>query len=85
MKREAALSTERIYFVDENGKKLQPTAEAVNRGERPSRFKGILDRLPEPGHILRSPEGSFVVLKIEHELRISIKAPPKIFIVVTPK
>lgn len=77
-----AIQTERIYFVDENMHKLQPTAEGVHRGEKPVRFKGILKRLPYRGDILRSKDENFIVKRVEHELRLSIHATPKIYIVL---
>lgn len=84
MSHSAAINLNRIYFVDEDYKRLIVSAEEVRRGGEPTRFTGQLPFIPEQGDVLSNSDFSerFEVVRRHIVPNLSLNLPPKIYIVL---
>jgi len=83
-KSEAAMNVDRIYFVNEKYEKLLVTGSNVSEGGEPTRYQGILGRIPETGEYVTTEDHKtrFIVLRVENILNNSKNVPPKKFIIL---
>lgn len=83
-KSKAAINVDRIYFVNERFQRLLVTGSDVREGGEPTRYQGILGRIPENDEYLTSEDHKtrYKVLRVENVLNNSKNVPPKKFIVL---
>jgi hypothetical protein len=81
---QAAINLNRVYFVDENYRRLIISKSEVRRGGNPIRFVGQLPYIPEKGDVLSTEDFSdkFIVLRRHLVPNLSLNLPPKIYIVL---
>jgi hypothetical protein len=81
---QAAVSTRRVFFVNEKYERLIVTGHDVREGGEPSRYLGILDDIPKRGEHITSADHKikYLVLRVERVLNNSKVVPPQIFVVL---
>jgi len=79
-----ALQYERIFFVDENYRRLIVSSSEVKRGGEPTKFTGILPYFPIKGDIISTEDFSemFEVVRRHMIPSLSPNLPPKVYIVL---